>query len=611
MASNKSQLDVYKLDIPTVVNEMHDSMTEEEKAEFVELEKAFLASKTDMSESAADFVRKLIDYIIGAHNKKKNSLKYNSKTLNDSVISGYKLNFFEGISHPNSPIYALLENRVEKSKTTTLSHVLFAYNKDNVFVFCSGSGWQVVSPYVDSLFGLQVMSRLIPENAEAISSVKLRGYSGTVSGQETNYRKKARASEIIEFGQLFKDLTGSIQKDVVEDYLGMEVSSKRKTIGAEFKNSFKLRKRLTLVEFADLLQNLTELLQEEPFFSIEDWLGLSPLGKTQKDKKTIKILFDEAIKQLYRKAEDDSVQLDIFVCNPNLTAYMSANSYKLSYDELEYESTELYDEMPLTEYVKKLKEYFSEENDVEQKVVNALKETMLESFIDGEEYADTSSKLIKCIQLSINYERKNYILVDGDWYVVYEGLEKKLNSELPKLIRGRKPSFALPKWESHLSEDEYLNVLTGIPYNHAKLHRKRPLDNIELCDTMFMRDKTLVLCHMKDGFNTNMRVLTAQVRSSAELLIDIKMSNRINELAAVWGRYKDEKNVPAFDIITKSILGIDGYTVEECVVFNPKDEIEKSVENNDSVIAKYELSLLIKRWGFDIPLTVSVPENSN
>jgi hypothetical protein len=109
------------------------------------------------------------------------------------MISGYKLDFFEGISHPNSPIYALLENRVEKSKTTTLSHILFAYNKDNVFVFCSGSGWQVVSPYVDSLFGLQVMSRLIPENAEAISSVKLRGYSGTVLGQEINYRKKARA----------------------------------------------------------------------------------------------------------------------------------------------------------------------------------------------------------------------------------------------------------------------------------------------------------------------------------------------------------------------------------------------------------------------------------
>ena len=278
---------------------------------------------------------------------------------------------------------------------------------------------------------------------------------------------------------------------------------------------------------------------------------------------------------------------------------------------MEYETTELYDESPLIEYVKQLKEYFSEEEDVEQNVTNALKETLLESFIEGEEHSDTSSKLIKCIQLSINYERKNYILVDGEWYVVYEGLEKKLNSELPKLIRGRKPSFSLPNWDSSFSEDGYLDILTDSPYNHAKLHKRRPLDNIELCDTMFMRDKTLVLCHVKDKFNTNMRVLTAQVRSSAELLIDIKMSNRINELARTWGKYKNEKNIPSFDIITKSILGIDGYSVEECVVFNPKEEIEKSVENNNSVIAKYELSLLIKRWGFDIPLTVAIPENSD
>ena len=83
MASNKSQLDVYKLDIPTVVNEMCDSMTEEEKEGFKELEKAFSASQTDMSESVVAFVGKLIDYIIKVHNKKKNSLQYHPKSLND------------------------------------------------------------------------------------------------------------------------------------------------------------------------------------------------------------------------------------------------------------------------------------------------------------------------------------------------------------------------------------------------------------------------------------------------------------------------------------------------------------------------------------------------
>lgn len=125
---------------------------------------------------------------------------------------------------------------------------------------------------------------------------------------------------------------------------------------------------------------------------------------------------------------------------------------------------------------------------------------------------------------------------------------------------------------------------------------------------MFLNGKTLVLCHFKDGFDTSMRVLTSQVRSSVELIIDIKMSDRIEELASSWVKYKDEKNIPDFDVIKKAILGLDGYSVEECIVFNPKDEIIKTIDTNDSVIAKYELSLLIKRWGFDIPLTISFPK---
>ena len=165
------------------------------------------------------------------------------KDLSDPIIDGYAMVLYEGESKPTSPIYVLLGDRVSRTRANGISysHVLFVYNKENIFAFCSGSGWQVVSPFVDSLFGLQVLSRLIPENAAAINSVKFRGYSGTVSGQETNFRKKARASEIIEFGQLFKDMSGSIGKDTIKETLGIELSSNRKTVGANFKNSFKLK----------------------------------------------------------------------------------------------------------------------------------------------------------------------------------------------------------------------------------------------------------------------------------------------------------------------------------------------------------------------------------
>ena len=111
MASNKSQLDVYKLDIPTVVNEMHDSMTEEEKAEFVELEKAFLASKTDMSESAADFVRKLIDY------RKDPPQPYNTQKVAGNVwdFSRVRFKMEEYENHPTQKPEALLERIIKAS----------------------------------------------------------------------------------------------------------------------------------------------------------------------------------------------------------------------------------------------------------------------------------------------------------------------------------------------------------------------------------------------------------------------------------------------------------------------------------------------------------------
>ena len=607
MASNKSQLDVYRIDIQIVLNDLLSRVAGTENEELQNLIREMNESEDNLSDAVLQCAQRIIKHIIETHNDKKNTLNYNPKDLNDSFIDNYAMKLYEGISKPQSPIYTLLDDRVSGSKGVSYSHILFVYNKENIFAFCSGAGWQVVSPFVDSLFGLQILSRLIPENAAAISSVKFRGYSGTVAGQETNFRKKARASEIIEFGQLFKDMSGSIGKETIKDALGIELTAKRKTVGADFKNSFKLKKRLTLAEFSSLLQKITALLEVEPYFSVEDWLGLSPLGKTQKDKLLAKELFDEVFALFLRKSIDNSVQTDAFICNPKLSLYMAANNYKLSHGNCEYEHDEIFDVDSVIPFVNQLRIKFASEENADEKIIKALSESVLESFIDGETYSDTSDKLKKCIQICILYKGKNYILVDGDWYVVYEGLEQKLNRELPGIMRGRNSTFALPGWRKGLSEDEYLNFLTSSPYNHAKLHRKRPLDNIELCDTMFLNGKTLVLCHFKDGFNNSMRVLTAQVRSSVELLIDIKMSDRVEELAASWNKYAGIENIPNFEIVKKAILGIDGYSIEECIVFNPRDEILETMDTNDSVIAKYELSLLIKRWGFDIPLTLSLP----
>ncbi len=608
MTEGKSQLDLYRIDRVTALNEMAEKgvLENEKLSELYDLEKN---SSNASAEQVSNLSESIIKHIIATQNIKPKSLHYHEKILKENDIQNYTLVLYEAKSTPQSPIIALLGERVEgrSDRGANISHILFVYDKENIFAFCSGAGWQVVSPFVDGLFGLQIMSRLIPENKEAINAVKLRGFAGTVAGQTTNYRKKARASEIIEFGQLFKDLSGHIEKEIAQSGLGIEISQKRKNIGADFKNSFKLRKRMTLVEFVSLLNKISELLKTEPFFSIEDWLGLSPLGRSKKDKALSKKLLAMGLHKIYLESLcEEEPKFEVFVSDPDLVLYTTSNYYRLNSKEGSFTYDEFHNETDLIKYVKEVLHIIEDGPDKEQKLIEFLTNTYLESHIEDDQVPLTSSPLVKCLQFYVSYEGKNYIHIDGQWYVIYEALGEKLNRELPSLIRARESMFTMPEWGSGLAEEKYLSLLST-HYSHAVLHRKRPLDNIELCDTMFIDGKRLVLCHVKDGFDTKMRVLAAQVRSSANLINDMKLSNRINELKVKWASFANVSNLPSWDIVEKAILGIDGYQVVQCIVFNPDIDFD-SITSINSIIAKYELSSLIKKWEYEFPLEIALPQ---
>ncbi len=162
----------------------------------------------------------------------------------------------------------------------------------------------------------------------------------------------------------------------------------------------------------------------------------------------------------------------------------------------------------------------------------------------------------------------------------------------------------LPTWSS-CNEDEYLNILTESNH-HAKLHKKKPLDNIELCDTIVFIDNKLILCHVKDNFNTTMRVLVAQIQSSADLLTDIKANNRFDEFHESLKKYFEIPNMPCWEIIQDALN--DKYEIFECIVMNPSINILNDVSKIRSIIAKYELSTLIKKWTNHIPLIITFPK---
>ena len=610
MPKDKSQLDIYQIDREAVVSEMRKTLPPEQQAQITTLLEAVIAG-TSSAEEVSELSESIIRYIIQTQNNKPKVLHYEGIPLSPNTVCGYSLMLYEAYSYPQSPIAAILQGRTTQNPRTgiNISHILFAYDCASVYAVCSGAGWQVVTPFANPQFGLNVLSRLISPDEEAISSVRYRGFAGTVAAQDTSYRRKARASEVAEFGRLFKDLSGHISTEAVHDELGIDVTSGRKYVGADFKNTFRIRKSISLSELGDLFVKLTELMNEDPLFSIEDWLGLAPLGKTQREKTLCKTLTHKALTKICRSAlSEDAEKIEVFVCDPKVSMYMAANSYRVVTGDDEQNFDEFYDENALHEYITQLSSSLPSENNREEQLVQLLTKATLLSFSEANTAPDTGSPLIKCLQLSIVHQRRNYLLIEGEWFTVYDGLNDKLNRDLPQIVSNRRSGLSLPPWLRTYSEDEYLDLLS-ISCSHAKLHRLQPLDRIELCDTVVLDGKKLVFCHAKEGFDTKMRVLTAQVRASAKILADLRAGNRLDSLRRTWQTsLRNIPNLPPWDIVEKAILGMDGYNVAECIIFHPDNDISESVAWSNSVIAKYELSTLIKGWEHEFPLEIAIPK---
>ncbi len=610
MPERKSQLDVYRIDRNTILNELSDCINSK-LLENLQAISNKMNNALAIPEDEIKFLSEtMVNHVIDQQNANVKGLKYIPITLNPSQYNSYELLLYEASSAPTSAVVNLVFDRIvgKTKKNSNVSYILFLCSNRNIYAFCSGSGWQTVTRYVDTLFGLQILSRLIPANTSAINSVHYRGFTGTVAAQTINFRKKARASEVVDFGRLCKDLSGHISIEKAKDALGIDFSTKKKNVGADFKSSFRLRRRMVLAEFCSLLDKITDLLSQKPYFSIEDWLGISPLGDSSREKTLKRELIDELLNRLYRSTIDDSDHgFDMFISDSDISSYMSAGIYKLSVGN----EVEKFDEFTCWEdlklYIKKMiDKYEGDIGSKQQSIVDKLKKTRIDSYLENESgFAITSRKLVDSIHLDFVCDRRNYLRLDGKWYVVYGGLNDRLNNELPLLINDKLSSISLPAWTED-NEDAYIDLLSQ-QHGHAKMHKKRPLDQIELCDTMFFESNRLLLCHIKDNFNTTMRVLAAQVQSSAELLTDIRLSGRISELKNSWTSYSTIKNIPSWDIVEDALSG--KYEIVECIVMNPGVDISSSVSLINSTIAKYELSTLIKNWTYPYLLEIALPGN--
>lgn len=102
----------------------------------------------------------------------ESSDKYSIQTLKKSIDIDYNvrvyscnepaydpkkiINFYQPIIEANQPLL--------NAKKQDVSTVMFIYNDNNVFAVTSGFGHNVIRNYIDTEFGLKIMSGLITES---------------------------------------------------------------------------------------------------------------------------------------------------------------------------------------------------------------------------------------------------------------------------------------------------------------------------------------------------------------------------------------------------------------------------------------------------------------
>ena len=262
--------------------------------------------------------------------------KYNAeeKFFKNDFLSNYdrkcyKLSSFSPVGWKNY-VEKFLDSPLDISNTKSFSILLLIKPKeqfDNIYAITFGNlAYFVIQNYIDTSFGLDILSRIIDPNLNIVKSSKGQNVVGSTQGQLSIYRQLHALSDIEDFGRIFQELNASIRKDVLEQF-GIKTEKDFKNCCA--KASFQIKTSVSSGVIEKYIQGceFAKTLPAQPINS-----------SRQLDKKKDKELIDKIIKtKVQRLWQELQQQENIDLCHKDFDKYINAESYKCKYKRREVE----------------------------------------------------------------------------------------------------------------------------------------------------------------------------------------------------------------------------------------------------------------------------------
>ena len=516
--------------------------------------------------------REIINYITNIIEGKNNS------EIKSVVDEDFKGIVFKTFHYPSwkSTINCFLEEGFDISNVH-VSYIL-TYKKDNnIFILTGGLGSNYINDFTQKNYGLHLLPKIIKEDSPVIKTVLENNLSGNKLSTKHSNRNVTTVSTENEMSLIFRELSLEFKNNYIDE-IGIDTDEKsnKKIVNILAKDSFVIRKSITIEDLKQVLNKLIEIEQKKDNFSLGYFVDVKKNGYSSKEIN--RLMFN-----YFLEKKTDNF---ILVGNEHLEYYLGGNRYVIqdSDDNIIYESTDPIEFKELFNYCfsesisksavdKFLKYYITVYNDSDIVLYPIRIKSCLQGYVED----DNKTPFFLFNDNWFMFESKYEDNLDKEFKKDYSNL-KLFNPELSEILKNNDPSMSEDTYNKKFADSEDIIVA------HTVLN-----NNIELADLIYYdEDDNLYLIHNKDRFNGNgARDVMNQVLTSAEFISKYALEDKRKEIfegyySKIMEKYPDNKKIKKISSEKFVDLFCNAINIYYVVGF-----IEEFTENIKSNYAKY------------------------
>lgn len=487
----------------------------------------------------------------------------------------------------------------------SLNDVTDVEDGKNIFAITGGSASSQLGKYIDQLFGIKILAKLVDDQNKAIKQSRARGIVGNVYALSQIYKDDQPLLKSETYGKVFNEITADLDWKDIEESLGIEIENRPK-VHCVANNSFRLNKSISSDQLMILISKINELLSK-PDLDLS-FNKFRQIGNRTKDHQALrKKLNNELLirfQKLLSKKNKEEFHFDLM--HVDYEKYFFSTSYKLIYKDDE-DTAFITDERPdLDSLCIFLRKNFKSIISTQKEFLKHNDDFKIVAY-DNDGQVMTSDKFSNHFQGEMLFNEKRYFLIDRAWLELESDVIDSLNADLESMLsKYNFNSLSLRKWTvvDYHNEDQYnlsyCNEKNSLVF-HKLFHEK-----IEIADVIKWDDDNVYLIHVKKGFDSSMRDLTSQIINSARLVSIEKAGNNLLFVDDLYNDLSNKKTStdPYFSKVYKQTESITKKEFKElfisrnvvfCLAVKDTTSIQdlKNVKKYQSNIAKMSLYNLI------------------